>query len=963
MNLRLTQPWWLLLLALLPWVWWVTRRSWAELGPVRRPLSLALRMLLLAVMIAALGGLQWLERHDALAVIYALDRSLSIPAQYEQELLRYVSENAALRDEAREDHVGLLVFGGTASLELPAEPKAMLAQRIFSVVTREATDLAGALRLASAAFPEHVQKRVVLISDGNATQGDVLAEVREARAAGISVDVVPVIYRYEREVMVERVEIPGQVQQGERFDARIYVDAARPATARLWLTRNGRRMDAQEVQLVPGKNVFSLEQTLEEAGFYRYEVFLDSADDAVPQNNRALGYTSVAGEPRILYVESEPEQAGPLLSALQQIRSEIVFLAVDRMPDSLAELQDFDVIVLGNVSAGSLSMRQMRMLQSAARDFGVGVVVIGGNDSFTAGGYRGTPLEEMLPVSMDLSSKKVQPSGALVLIMHTTEFPGGNDWARQTALASLEALGPRDQMGVLLWAGQEQWLFDVQPVGDKLRLGRLIQGMAPGDMPDFDTTLDMAHQALVRVQAHLKHIVVFSDGDPTPPSPELVNQIVADKITVSTVMIGPHPGTNGPEKMNEIAQWGRGRYWDVRRPEDLPQIFIKEAAVILKSSIFEEPFQPQLVDATEPLRGVAGYPPLRGYVATTPKPRADVPLVSDKSDPVLAHWQYGLGRTVAFTSDAKPKWASAWIGWDQFAKFWTQIARWSFRRLDPSSFDARVEVQGTEGRVAVDALDERGNFLNFLTLLAYVVDPDGQRQEVALEQTGPGQYEGRFAAGKVGAYIVNLAQLDGGQVKASQVVGTALAYSPEFRALAADTGALRQIAEGTGGRVLDRADSPFEHDRVESEVPRPLFDRLLAAAIMLLLVDVGVRRVMLEPAQVARVAGLVAFWRRGRRPVERDRAMTVLLEKKEEIRRRGARRPAGLGGPPAAAGPAPEPPPKVERGRRAAPQQREAPPPPEPPTPEPDVSYTKKLLEAKRRAQRERGPQRPNEPQ
>src|SRR5262249_32692489 len=145
--------------------------------------------------------------------------------------------------------------------------------------------------------------------------------------------------------------------------------------------------------------------------------------------------------------------------------------------------------------------------------------------------------------------------------------------------------------------------------------------------------------------------------------------IVGDRITVSSVLISGH---SPADTMQWIAHEGKGRFYNVTSPSDLPQIFIKETAVILKSAIYEDPFKPVLRSTTEPIRGIsaADYPTLLGNVATSPKPRAETPLWTDKGDPLLAHWTYGLGRAVAFTSDAKPKWGKIWLNWPQYRQFW-----------------------------------------------------------------------------------------------------------------------------------------------------------------------------------------------------------------------------------------------------------------------------------------------------
>ena len=271
----------------------------------------------------------------------------------------------------------------------------------------------------------------------------------------------------------------------------------------------------------------------------------------------------------------------------------------------------------------------------------MGLVCIGGDQSFAAGGYRNTPLERALPVSMELDSKKVLPPGALVLLMHGMEFNNGNQVARQCAIGVLDAMGPNDELGIVLWDGQDRWLFPephLRKVGDKQELGRQIMGMNQGDLPSFENLMTMGYEGLKKSTASIKHMIVFSDGDPGGPSDQLMNSMRADKITVSTVLIAGHAG---PETMIEIADKGAGRFYNITNPAQLPQIFLKETAVILKTAIYEEPFAPQQRSSSELLAGfgAGSYPQLLGYVATSEKPRAETPLLTTQGDPLLAHWQ------------------------------------------------------------------------------------------------------------------------------------------------------------------------------------------------------------------------------------------------------------------------------------------------------------------------------------
>jgi hypothetical protein len=435
--------------------------------------------------------------------------------------------------------------------------------------------------------------------------------------------------------------------------------------------------------------------------------------------------------------------------------------------------------------------------------------------------------------------------------------------------------------------------------------------------------------------------------------------IAGERITVSTVLISGH---SPPDAMQWMADQGKGRFYNVNSPDDLPQIFIKETAVILKSAIYEDPFQPQVRAASELVRGIGAseYPKLLGYVATTPKPRAETPLWTDKGDPLLAHWQYGLGRAVAFTSDAKARWAKIWLSWDKYRQFWSQIGQWSMRRLENADFTTEVALDKGEGLINVEAIDEQGNFRNFLDLRAVVASPKGERQTVRLEQTGPGHYEARFPTKEVGAYLLNLTDVKDGQVRGSQVIGASVNYSPEFNTSEPNLNLLRRIAEIGGGKMLDPmvpAVNPFMHERQKTFQPRDLWESLLKFAILLFTLDVGVRRIQIGRHEWLRAAQALRrwlfFWRGAPRPPEAEESLAALLARRAQVRSQQT-------------APAAEPRPDLFRPEKpatlplpgeegvATPPSQPASAPAEPPKPpaEPAPSTASRLLEAKRRAQK-----------
>ncbi len=958
--MQFTHPYWLLAaLPALAWVFWLGWRTEAQLTAWRKWLALTIRTVVTVLIVFAIAGFQWRIPIEGMNVFFVLDRSDSIPSPQQDGAKALVNRMAAQKHKA--DKAGVIVFGTDASIDRLPNEKIDL-QKVEAIVDTQRSDLASAIRLATAAFPETGQKRIVLMSDGNENLGDAMSAVAGARTQGATVDVVPLGVARGNDVFVQKVQVPAKLKKGAPFEAKIFVQSDRAQSATVRLYRNDTPLGEQKVELSPGKNLFTFPQVLPEQGFYNYDVRVDAEGDPLPQNNRAVAFSSVKGDPRVLLISGEPAEDQTLAAALTSAKLDVRLVGVNGLPNTLAEMDSYDAIFISNLSAGDLGRETMSLLESAVRDFGVGLVCVGGENAYAAGGYRNTPLEATLPVSMELDSKKVLPRGAVVLVMHGMEFANGNQVARNCAIGCLQALGPEDELGVILWDGVEQWVHPLQKVGDKREAGRAIAGMNQGDLGSFQGVLEESHKALKKSTANLKHIIVFSDGDPAAPTQQLMQQIVADKITVSTVLIAGHVG---PETMDFIAKEGKGRPYIIQDPGQLPQIFIKETAVILKSAIYEEPFKPQQRAASEVIRGINGadYPSLLGYVATSQKPRAETPLWTHKGDPLLAHWQYGLGRAVAFTSDARPKWGKNWLSWDQYRQFWSQIAQWSLRRLDNADFTSEVNVENGQGVISVEALDAQGNYRNFLNLQATVVSPKGERVLVPLEQTGPGHYEARFATREVGAYLLNLMQLEDGKPVAGQTVGASVNYSPEFAAGEPNLNLMRRISEAGGGQVLDPSDvraNPFGHDRIKTHQPHDLWEALLKWAVTLFVLDVGVRRIQIDREEwrkaTATLRKWIFFWDGKPRPVEAEESLASLLAKRGEVRAK--RTVAGEARPELFRPEEPVQPIELPRSRTAEPPPvSEAQPDAETMAEEPEkpAGTTSRLLEAKKRAQKRRG--------
>ncbi|HNQ24707.1 MAG TPA: VWA domain-containing protein [Phycisphaerae bacterium] len=863
------EPRWLWLAALVPVLALASWRSLAGLDPVRRVLALALRGMVVLLLAACLARVQSVRRSDDLTVMFLLDRSYSVheTEQQQEDYLRGVCEQVP-----PQDRVGVIDFARHAHLQqLPMRGGYFLPPgRLPQMPGTDRTDLAAALRLAMAMFPHDTAKRVVLLSDGNANLGDALSEARRAQADGIPIDVMPLWYRRGNEVYFERMIAPTYAEEGEMVPVRMVIHTGKPVSGSLTVYQNGQPLplppEQTHVTLSAGSNTFYVRAPVTSTGAQRFEAGFrpdDDNADTVPFNNSGSAFTFVAGPSRVLLVSQDPPMDAPLVEALQRERVSVELQSVDKLEDfDLLRLADYASVILANVAAASFTDQQMKDMASYVRDLGGGLIMLGGEEGFGAGGWISTPVEEVMPVSFEIKHKRVIPRGALVLIMHSCEVPRGNFWGKEMAKKSVDTISSQDYLGVVAYSyspGGVSWEVPLDLCTNKVAVKSKIDRMQIGDMPDFDTAMRLGLQALTTGRgrdAAQKHMIIISDGDPSPPSPRLITEFKDAKVTVSTIGIGwgAHVMT---VPLSNIATQTGGKFYAPRSPRELPQIFVKESKVVRRPLIVDEPFTPRLHHVnSELLAGIdAGetLPPLGGMVLTSPKenPNVQIPMLratDDGNDPVLAHWQCELGKTVAFTSGRWLKWGAPWVEWPKFSKLWAQIVRWTLRQDVPANFDTFTRLEGNRVRVVVDALDKDADYLNFLQFgRSTVVGPDNTRIPIEFHQTGPGHYEAQFEADRPGQYLAALDVHDAhGKSLGTIRTGLSVPFSPEYRDLQTNEALLRQLAQVTGGRWLagvPAQDDVFSHDLPPTEAKRPVWDWVLAWLLLpLFLLDVAVRR-------------------------------------------------------------------------------------------------------------------------
>ncbi len=835
----------------LPWLWWIHLSGATGLSGFRSVVALVVRLSVAGVLIMLLAEPRAVRTSDVLSVVYGLDLSDSIGEDAADRALTFVTRTATGKPE--KDEAGLVVFGRNAAVELP--PKAFFPfEAVNCRISRDGTNLEKGLSLAAAMLPDENQGRIVLITDGTQTEGNYSGILDELSSRDIPVDVLPIQYEYTNEVWLEKLELPRFVKSGETYEASIVLSSLSAGTGNLVLRENGREICSQRVDFSAGKNRYTLPLYLRDPGYYEYVATIEVRPrmDGWAENNNAINYLYLKGEGKVLLVTDpagDNRDWDVLVKALKKAERAVEVTTPYEFHRDPLSLLPYDCVVFVNVSADNFDAVQLSAMRDAVFNQGTGFMMIGGKNSFGPGGYHRSPIEEALPVTMDITQRKVLPKGALAIVLHTCEFAQGNTWGKRVAKEAMKVLGAQDEVGVLVYdyQGREKWLFTLTPASEYEKLVKTINQAQIGDMPSFGTTMQMGLDGLKASDAASKHMIIISDGDPSPPTPALLKDFVANKISVSTVAVFPHGGTT-TGILRAIAQNTGGRYYYPQDPNLLPAIFIKEAKTLKRSLIQNKTFVPAIEFPSPVLKGIEAFPQLRGYVLTSPKPRSTTILKGpdqEEVDPVLATWRFGLGKTAAFTSDLSPNWAAAWMPWELYRPFVKQLMTDISRVEKKSSLHLTAFASGSTGVILVEDHHAADSFLE---IEARIGGPRRRTENVKLKQIGPRRYEGVFDLWGKGRYHVMAAAVGAGRTERI-LGGFVVPYSPEYLRFRSNPIVLNRIAERTGGRILtgdETGEALFSKDRRPRASSRSVADLFLLALAVLIPLDVGIRRIQLD---------------------------------------------------------------------------------------------------------------------
>lgn len=848
-SVEIMAPRWFGLALFLPLLWLIARFTLSDLPRYQRWINVTLRALVLIAIIGALVQVVFTSFESRVSTIFLVDTSASVPDEVLEKAVDFI--NQAQQARGPRDDLRIVAFAHHPyTVELPAEGPLTKIPRPETEEDGLYTDIAAGLRMLYGLFPQDHLKRVVVISDGNETRGDFIAEAYRAQAFGVRIYNYEVEFEPKPEVLIQNIDVPETIEPGAPFNlvARVFSTHDDKATITLW--QNEFKDSTQTVELTPGLNEITFKTQVYEPGFreFRLEMKVEG-QDTFAANNHFVHNINIRGKPRILYIEGETRSRIYLERALKDETFELETRSAGGFPRSKKELDAFDLVLMSDVPASNLSHDQMRLLDRYVREDGGGFIMTGGEASFGPGGYKDTEIEKLLPVSFEPEKKRETPSLALLLVIDRSGSMAGErmELAKDAAKAAVEALKPQDQVGVILFDHAVETPIRLQPASNRSRILSQISRIAERGGTDIALGLAESYEQLAFASAKIKHVILLSDGE--SPARNMFTEILPamriENITVSTVAVGDGSDTS---MLRRIAERGNGRYYFTNNPYHVPQIFVQETNTAAKSSMKEEPFRPTVTGRAQILDGInwGQAPYLLGYVSTKAKPQANVLLAADNGEPVLARWRQGLGKSAVFTSDLKNRWAVQWIKWPGYSKFWSQLIRDTMRTDDRDSLPMRIEISQDHAHITVDAIGEDDGFINNLVSNVQMTLPSGQIEPFQLKQTAAGRFEAQIPLKEYGSYSFKAEHTHNNDTIAVSNGSISYPYPQEFMFTSPNYALARRAAEISLGTTNPSVQELFEADGEQVKYRRHIWPYFVALALLLLVLDLAFRRIRLS---------------------------------------------------------------------------------------------------------------------
>ncbi len=871
MGIEVTYPIFFLLLlpcAYLIYLYW--KKSHKKTSQTEKVVVTVIRSLVFFLIVFALTVPQLLLPIKGTTVVFLADQSASVSTA-ESDLLAWIEKSVEQKNI--DDSFAIASFGGDVAAEQSLTNKESVISQFSGEVDETETSIESGLRFASSFISDDKHGRIVLFSDGNETMGSAVETIKLLKRTGIELDIVPLQIPAKKDISLQDLSVSPSLYQGEQANLSVVVasDVVQNATIRISL--NNKEVIKQYVAVKKGTNAFSFSHTVQETGMQVYKAEIVADEDAYIENNTLHSITNVKGIPKVLLVE---EQTSSLAQILKGNGFSVESTIPEKLPTTLSGFLDYQSIVFNNVSATSITENQMELIEQSVKEFGNGFVMTGGENSFGLGGYFKTPIEKLLPVDMDIKGKKEMPSLGLVIVMDRSGSMSGNklSLAKEAAARTVELLDEGDTFGFIAFDDRPWQIVETEPLQDKEVAMEQIRTVPAGGGTEIYSSLELAYQQLKETKLQRRHIILLTDGQSNSGNAyeTLVEEGKKDNITLSTVSIG-----NDADKilLEELASWGAGRYYDVVDSSVIPSILSRETVMATKTYIEDNPFYPTIQNVGKWSNlFVDGVPQMNAYIATTAKQLAWQPLLSAKEDPILAEWQYGMGTTIAFTSDLTGKWSGNWPRWENWGLFLNQLITKTLPKYDSEPYTITMDHSGEETVLSLQSATS-----NLKPLSVSVVSENGESVDSNTKLVAPGKYEITVPK-QTGMYFLSVKQEHEDGSRNLYQTGFTIPYSKEYGQQGLHQPFIDEMLAISGGQELEKEGQAFRNLQVASKQRQSISTWLLLSAFCLFFIEIVIRRFGLQR--------LLSFSFKKKKAEEKVQGSTT-VERLKQVKQKGVK--------------------------------------------------------------------------
>lgn len=813
---------------------------------VEKNILVSIRALVYLLLILALTVPHILLPIKGENVIFLVDRSASMKGS-EDQILTWIQKS--WETKKKDDSFAIISTGKSAAFEQSLTKDEEPIQEFSTEVGEEDTNIKQGIDLATSLIPSNQTGRIVLLSDGNETAGDATEAAKQLKQQNIILDYVPITGQTGSDVAMTDFNVSPTLFKGEKAQIKVKIRSNERKTAVVRISVNNREILKKAVELKEGENQFSFSHMVNDTGMFVYKAEVIADHETFLENNELYGVSNVTGTPKVLLVHGKDDPA--LSSLLQSAKLTVDSISPKQLPTTLSNYLQYQSIIFNNVAATDIGEKKMKLIEKAVKDFGTGFIMTGGENSFGLGGYFKTTIEKILPVNMDIKGKKKMPSLGLVIVMDRSGSMSGQKLtlAKEAAARSVELLRKEDTLGFIAFDDRPWEIVETAPIKDKKAVMKKIRSVTEGGGTNIFPSLQMAYEKLQPLKLQRKHIILLTDGQSATNAnyQSLIEEGKEDNITISTVALGQDADIG---LLESLAEYGSGRFYNVTDSTVIPSILSRETVMATRTYIEDHPFYPQIQPYPEWNRFFAdGVPQMNAYIAVTPKQTAQVSIVSEKEDPILAEWQYGLGRTVAFTSDTSGKWAGDWARWNEWPNFWAKLVTSTFPSFENLPYDLDVKKENGETTITLHS-DEA----ELLPINPKIISQQGQEMNVTTKMVAPGTYELKMED-RSGMYFLNVGQkTEDGSDKFFQT-GFTIPYSEEYLLKGLDDSFLKELISFSGGKKLKKAGDAFSPLLNRSYEKQAISQWLLLVAFLLFFMEIAIRRFGLQ--SLIRIGGRV----------------------------------------------------------------------------------------------------------